>query len=37
MVVNKKAIANLLNEKFQEAFNKDNGEELPNFESICET
>ena len=37
LAVNKKGIANLLNEKFQEAFNKDNGEELPTFESRCET
>ena len=37
LVVNKKGITNLLNQKFQEAFNKDNGEELPTFESRCET
>ena len=32
LAVNKKGIANLLNEKFQEAFNKENVEELQTFE-----
>ena len=35
IIVNKRGIANLLSEKFHEAFNKKNGEELPTFESRC--
>ena len=35
LVVDKKAMANLLNDKFLEVFNIDNGETLPQFYTRC--